>query len=119
MKKNLFTALTMAATLLLSTAVQVHAATQTLGGVISDSMCGKKHMMPGKPDAECTKECVKEGAKYVLVVGDKIYTLNAKPAMIEPFAGKHVQIKGEVNQNTINVTEIHEAKGAAHAGMQM
>ena len=29
---------------------QLHAASQTIDGVITDSMCGKKHMMPGKTD---------------------------------------------------------------------
>lgn len=119
MKKNSFTAFAMVAVLSLSTALQVHAATQTLEGVISDSMCGKKHMMPGKSDAECTKECVKAGAKYVLVVGDKIFTLNGKPAVIEQFAGKHVQVKGDVKQSTIDVSDIHEASSMSHAGMKM
>lgn len=119
MKKNQFAVLAILATSILSAAVQTRAATQTLDGVISDSMCGKKHMMPGKSDAECTKECVKSGATYVLVIGDKTYSLNAKAATIEPFAGKHVRVQGDVNQNVINVTEIHETKGTSHAGMTM
>jgi len=35
---------------------------QTLTGTLGDDMCGKKHMMPGKSDAECTRECVKAGS---------------------------------------------------------
>jgi hypothetical protein len=35
------------------------AATQTLTGTITDTMCGKKHMSPGKSDADCTRECMK------------------------------------------------------------
>ena len=117
MKKNQLTILTILAALLFTTALPVFAATQSLDGIISDSMCGKKHMMPGKSDAECIKECVKAGSKYVLVVGDKTYALNGKTSEIAPFAGKHVVVQGEVNQNAINFTAIHDAK--SHAGMKM
>lgn len=119
MKKNPIAVLALLTATLLSATIQSHAATQTLNGVVSDSMCGKKHMMPGKSDAECIKECVKAGSKYVLVVGDRTFALNGAFATIASFAGKHVQVKGDVNQNAIVVTEIHEAKGASHAGMTM
>jgi hypothetical protein len=84
-------------------------ATQTLNGVVSDSMCGKKHMMPGKSDAQCVQECVKAGSKYVLVVGEKIYTLDAKMQTIAPFAGKHVLVQGELKGATLSVQSIHES----------
>ena len=119
MKKNPLAVLTILTALVLSVTIQSHAATQTLNGIISDSMCAKKHMMPGKSDAECIKECVKAGSKYVLVVGDKTYTLNGKLPTIAALAGKHVQVKGDVNQNAINVSEIHEARGASHPGKTM
>lgn len=119
MKKKPIAVLAILAASLFSVTIQSYAATQTLSGIVSDSMCGRKHMMPGKSDAECIKECVKTGSKYVLVVGGKTYSLNGRVAAIESFAGKHVQVKGDVNQNAINVTEIHEAKGASHAGMTM
>ena len=86
---------------------QAYAATQTLSGVISDSMCVKKHMMPGKSDSECIRECVKSGSAYVLVVGNKSYTLKGKAAAIAPFAGKHVTIQGTVDNSTIAVEVIH------------
>lgn len=83
------------------------AATQTLSGVVSDSMCVKKHMMPGKSDAECIRECVKSGSAYVLVVGNKSYTLKGKEAAIAPFAGKHATVQGPVDNSTIAVEAIH------------
>jgi hypothetical protein len=119
MKKNQFAVLAILTSSLFSAAAQALAATQAFDGIISDSMCSKKHMMPGKSDAQCIKECIKTGSTYVLVVGDKTYSLKGKMATIEPFAGKHVQVKGDVNQNAINVTDIHEAKGGSHAGMKM
>jgi len=82
-------------------------------------MCIKKHMIPGKTDAECIRECIKGGASYVLVVGDKVYSLNGKATAIEPFAGKHVKVEGDVKQNTITVNAIHEAINGSHAGMKM
>ena len=83
------------------------AATQTLSGIISDSMCVKKHMMPGKSDSECIKECVKSGSSYVLVVGNKSYTLKGKSGALAPFAGKHVTVQGSIDKSTIAVESIH------------
>lgn len=103
----------------ISAMCQAEAATQTMNGVISDSMCVKKHMMPGKSDAECIKECIKDGSTYVLVVGDKSYSLKSKAETIAPFAGKHVQVQGDLKQDAISVAAIHQPKGAAHAGMKM
>jgi hypothetical protein len=88
---------------------QLHAATQTINGVISDSMCGKKHMMAGKSAAECVQECVKAGSSYALVAGAKVYMLAGKPAAIAPFAGKQVRIEGDVKGGTITVSSIHDA----------
>src|SRR5262249_38511624 len=86
-----------------------YSASQTYTGIISDSMCGSKHMMPGKSAAECTQECVKAGASYILVSGNKSYSLSAKPQTLAPFAGKQVVIEGNLTANKIAVTMIHEA----------
>jgi hypothetical protein len=50
---------------------------ETFTGTVSDAMCGAKHMMEGD-DAACLRACVQKGSKYALVVGDKVYTLDAK-----------------------------------------
>jgi hypothetical protein len=98
---------------------QVHAAAQTIDGVVSGTMCGKKHMLAGKTAAECIRVCVKEGSSYAIVAGDKVYTLAGKPQVIAPFAGKHVHIEGDLKNNTITVTSIHEAKAAMPSDMPM
>ncbi len=98
---------------------QVQAATQPIEGVISDTMCGKKHMLPGKTDAECIAECLKGKASYALVAGDKVYTLAGQAQSIAPFAGKHVKVEGSVKGNMISVTAIHDAKSDMPAGMPM
>ena len=119
MKNSHCAALAILTTSLFTAALPVFAASQSLEGIVSDSMCVKKHMMPGKSDAECIKECVKAGSTYVLVVGDKAYSLKAKPAVVAPFAGKHVQIQGAVKQNAVDVNTIKEVKPASHSGMTM
>ena len=82
------------------------ATTQYYEGTVSDAMCEKKHMIPGKSPAACIHECVKDGSAYVLVSGDKVYSLAAKPGQLDSFAGKHVRVQGELKQNTITVNSI-------------
>jgi hypothetical protein len=109
MRKTSILALALMSGIMISAIQQVHAASQTIDGIVSDSMCGKKHMMPGKTDAQCVQECIKSGSSYALVVGDKVYTLAGKPQTIAPFAGKRVHVEGNLKDNTITVTSISEA----------
>jgi hypothetical protein len=86
------------------------AAPQTFTGVVTDNMCGKKHtMMPGKPDSECIRACVKAGSKYALLVGDKVYVLNGDAKQIDRFAGKQVKVAGNVSGTSIALVSIAEA----------
>ncbi|MGB7152252.1 MAG: hypothetical protein WBD45_24040 [Terriglobales bacterium] len=83
---------------------------QILNGVVSDTMCGAKHdEMPGKP-AECTRACVKHGANYALVVGDKVYTLQTsdKAALdkLNDLAGAKAKITGDVDGDSITVKSV-------------
>jgi hypothetical protein len=95
---------------LLSLAVPVKGGASTFVGSISDSMCGAKHMMPGTSDRDCTLECVKAGAKYILVdPTGKIYQLSDQKRP-EPFAGSKVQVTGTLKGDTIVVTSIKAAK---------
>jgi hypothetical protein len=95
--------------LILTTSLAIAQASQTLTGTVSDSMCGKKHMMAGKSAAECTRECVKEGSDYALVVGDKIYTLKGDKAAIDKFAGANVTVKGTTSGDIVTVESITAA----------
>src|SRR6476660_7405114 len=73
---------------------------QTMTGIVSDSMCGAKHMMEGG-DAACTRACVGKGSKYALVVGDKVYTLETKNKSaldsLNKLAGEQATISGKLN----------------------
>lgn len=85
----------------------------TVTGVVGDAMCGVKHMMGGD-DAGCTRECVKGGSDYALIVGDKALTLKAPnestKADLNKLAGKKARITGEQDGDTITVATVQEAK---------
>jgi hypothetical protein len=82
---------------------------QTLTGIVSDSMCGAKHMMPGDP-VECAHGCLKQGSKYALVVGEKVYTLETgdKSAAdeLDSLIGKKAKVTGAVSGETIQVSSV-------------
>ena len=90
--------------------VSAMAATATLTGFVTDSMCGKSHMMEGKTAAQCVRACVKGGAKYALYSGDKLYILNGKSAQLDAVAGKNVKVTGELTGDTITVSSVAEVK---------
>jgi len=81
----------------------------TFTGVVSDQMCGAKHMMEGGA-AKCTRECVKMGSPYALVVGDKVYTLKGHSSELDALAGQSVTVKGTVSGTTIDVASVAAAK---------
>jgi hypothetical protein len=82
------------------------AAEQTLTGTVSDTMCGKNHMMKNASAAKCTQECVKGGSDYALVVGDRVYTLKGDKEKIAKFAGEKATVKGEIKEQTVTVTSV-------------
>ena len=88
------------------------AATTTLTGTLTDSMCAKagKHMMPGKSDAECIRECVKAGSKWALLSDGKVYILGGDTAKFNDLAGKRVTLSGEVSGSNVAVKQIAAAK---------
>jgi hypothetical protein len=83
---------------------------QTLTGIVSDSMCGAKHMMKDASLAKCTRECVKSGSDYALVSGGKVYTLKGNSTQLDKFAGQNVKVTGKVSGNTVTVDSISAGK---------
>ena len=81
---------------------------QTLTGTVTDTMCGKKHMIPGKSDADCVRECMKSKGSwtYGLLVGDKVYSLSGDSKKFDSLAGQKVKVTGEVSGAKIAVTAI-------------
>ena len=81
---------------------------QTFTGEVSDAMCGAKHAMAGN-NAACTKACVEKGSAYALVVGDKVYTLDAKDkslAELGKLAGAKAKVTGTAKGDTIEVSSV-------------
>jgi hypothetical protein len=82
---------------------------QSFTGKVSDAMCGKAHMMSGS-EADCTHACVGKGSKYALVVGDKVYTLDASDkatlGTLDKLAGNNAKISGTLNGDTIQVASV-------------
>ena len=80
---------------------------QTFAGMITDSRCGARHRMnSGKTSAECVRSCVRHGAHYVLVDGEKVYALEGYPDQLEKLAGERANIVGMLEGNTIKVTAV-------------
>ena len=96
--------------LMLTTSLAIGQATQTLAGTVSDAMCGKTHMIKGASAAKCTRECVKEGSDFALVVGDKVYTLKGDKTAIDKFAGASVIVKGTLSGSTVTMESIKAAQ---------
>jgi hypothetical protein len=113
MNRNIRRAFALAATLLLAGSMTLGFAAdkqQTLTGTVSDSMCGAKHQMADS--AACTRACIGHGAKYALVVGSKVYTLEGgDQAELDKLAGAKATVKGTVNGDTVTVASVAPAKG--------
>jgi hypothetical protein len=113
--------------------VALWAAEKTWTGEISDSMCGEshaamwqQHQKAGAKEkqtdqtsdsqhaaAECTRVCVKEGGKYVLVSEGKVYEVqNQHFRGLQEHAGHAVQLTGELSGDgkTIWVSNIAMAE---------
>src|ERR1700683_5639850 len=81
--------------------------TQTLTGRVSDAMCGAKHTEGSLAPAACVRSCVQKGAKYALVVGDKVYTLSTSDQAaldeLNKLAWEQAKVKGTASGDTISV----------------
>jgi|SRR5579859_3245799 len=79
-------------------------------GIVSDSMCGAHHMAKDKTPAECTRICIKQGMKYALIAGDKVYTLEGHDSELDKFAGQKVTVTGKLTGDTLAVSSVTPAK---------
>jgi len=73
-------------------------------GLVTDDHCGARHDMDsGMSPTECTKMCVRNGSRYVLVEGDKRYALAGTESKLDGLAGQRAKISGTLAGNTIKV----------------
>ena len=101
MRKFLFVLAALALVSLLATASFAGDAT-TVNGWVSDSKCGVKGAHEGA--AECTKKCIGEGAKVVVVTDkdQKVLTVS-NPEALKGHEGHHVAVTGKVEGDSIHV----------------
>jgi len=78
-------------------------------GVVSDSICGARHVKHPELDSpRCARECVRTGAKYILIDGDSSYNLQGNFAQLAQFAGQRAKVNGSLQGSTIRVSSISE-----------
>ena len=114
--RNGVPSLMLAAAVLVPTGLRAgQAADTTFTGKVSDAMCGVKHDMGIKGDANCVRVCVKGGMAYALVVGEKAYTLATKDqqqlATLNKYANERVVVRGTLAGTTLTV---HSVAAASH-----
>jgi hypothetical protein len=81
-----------------------------LTGVVSDISCGKTHGMKGMSDAECTRMCVKGGAAYALVVGERLIELRGDSEDLYKYAAQKVTVHGTMHGKDLLVESVKPAK---------
>ncbi|MGA8346014.1 MAG: hypothetical protein WB781_29060 [Candidatus Sulfotelmatobacter sp.] len=87
---------------------------QIFTGRVSDAMCGAKHSEGSLAPADCVRACVQKGAKYALVVGDKVYTLSTSDQAaldkLSKLAWEDAKVTGTANGDVITVKSVNAAK---------
>ena len=101
MKKILFILLAVA-----SMSVTSLAASVSWDGWVSDDRCG------AKVDAECSKTCLKQGAKLVFVTTEKSVIKVKNPDALKDHVGQHVHINGTLDKDT-NMLTVSDIKPIA------
>jgi len=77
---------------------------RVFAGLLTDDHCGARHDMDSDMNpTECTKMCVRNGSRYVLVEGNKRYALAGNESQLDALAGQRVNVAGTMNGNTIKV----------------
>jgi hypothetical protein len=77
-------------------------------GVISDSMCGAKHVDATEKSMACVKKCVKDGDEAVFITSDdKVLTIDkASQAKVAPHLGHKVTVTGTVTDGSLKIDSI-------------
>src|SRR5207248_810992 len=77
-------------------------AAKTYSGMITDSHCMGRHVRyPDKSSAECARMCARSGSAYVLIDGDKKYTLRGGDMALDRAAAQRAKVAGVLQGDTI------------------
>jgi hypothetical protein len=83
---------------------------QHFEGMVTCTRCGAKHSpKSGAPATQCAINCVREGASFALIDGDKTYELQGDLSVLKQLAGQRAQVVGVTQGNTIKVSSIAAA----------
>jgi len=79
----------------------------SFSGLITDDRCGARHDMGSAlSSSECTRICVRNGAGYILVSGDKKYVLAGGVDELAKLSGQRATVTGTLSRNTITVSSV-------------
>ena len=80
---------------------------QTYVGMVTCSRCFAKHSAKiGGTATDCARSCIRDGANFTFVNGDRTYLLEGDPAALKRVAGQRVQIVGALTGGTITVASV-------------
>ncbi|HEV2699212.1 MAG TPA: hypothetical protein VGU90_14545 [Terriglobales bacterium] len=80
-----------------------HVATR-FTGMITDSHCGARHMRKSNQNsADCARACYRKGASYVLVDGNRRYTLIGGDGALNKLVGERATVTGSLQDDAILV----------------
>ena len=75
-------------------------------GMITCSRCRGRHKRnSGMSSEECARTCVRAGAMYILVDGDRSYALLGDSEVVNKFAGQRIHITGTRQGDAILVDQ--------------
>jgi hypothetical protein len=107
MKKLFLLCLALCVMLFVVANVSFAADETTVKGYVADSKCGAKGASSDPKAAECTKKCLKAGAKMVVVTdGDQKVLTVANPEKLEGHEGHHVAVTGHVEGDSLHVMSV-------------
>jgi hypothetical protein len=80
---------------------------QTYVGMVTCSRCFAKHSAKiGATATDCARVCIRDGANFTFVNGDRTYLLEGDPAALKRVAAQRVQIVGAFSGGTITVASV-------------
>jgi hypothetical protein len=82
-------------------------ATATFRGMVTDSHCMGRHVRyPDKSPVDCAKMCARSGSAYVLVDGDRKYTLQGADLALDKVAARRAVVTGKLDGDIVKVASV-------------
>jgi len=76
----------------------------TFTGMITDSHCGARHRRKSNmTSADCARACFRKGASYVLINGNRRYTLIGGEGSLDKLIGERAKVTGTLQDDAIVV----------------